>query len=218
MKTHKAHLFQRVAQSLIVLSASLALAFGAGVRGVPNFRTVNDQVYGGGQPSSEGFRNLAAMGIKTVVDLREPGHRSDSEKKLVKALGMKYVSVPMKGMKTPTSKQISHALKALRDDSKGPVFVHCRRGADRTGVVLACYRIEHDQWDNGRALREARSYGMSWYQIPLQRYVMAYKGHDKSESVASGASQLGESIRDHAEDALNAVKEGAGSVLDRVRN
>ena len=43
------------------------------VRGVPNFRTVNDQVYGGGQPSAEGFRNLAAMGVKTVVDLEEKG-------------------------------------------------------------------------------------------------------------------------------------------------
>ncbi|HTM49713.1 MAG TPA: tyrosine-protein phosphatase [Bryobacteraceae bacterium] len=218
MKTHKAQLFQRVVQSFVVLSASLTLAFGAGVHGVPNFRTVNDQVYGGGQPSKEGFRNLATMGIRTVVDLREPGHRSDSEKKLVKALGMKYVSVPMKGMRTPTSKQISHALKALTDESKGPVFVHCRRGADRTGVVLACYRIEHDQWDNGRALREARSYGMSWYQIPLQRYVMAYKGHDKPGSLASGAGHLGDSIRDRAEDALNTIKEGAESAIDRVRN
>src|SRR5205085_4317127 len=140
----------------------------------------------GGQPSDEGFRNLASMGIKTVVDLRESGHRSDSEKKLVKRLGMRYVSIPMKGMKTPSSNQVSRALRALNDHSSAPVFIHCRRGADRTGVILACYRIEHDKWDNHQALQEARGYGMSWYQLPLQRYVLAYRTKENSDSLLSG--------------------------------
>ena len=217
MKTYKPTFLRRLAASIVILSGTLSLA-SAAVHGVPNFQTVNSQIYRGGQPSDEGFRNLAAMGIKTVVDLREDDQRSHAEKKLVKALGMHYVNIPMKGMKTPTSKQISNSLKVLNDDSKGPVFIHCRRGADRTGVVLACYRIEHDKWDNQKALREARTFGMSWYQLPLQRYVLAYTAHDKSDSLFSGAGRVGDSIRDHAEDALDTVKQGATSVLNRVRN
>ena len=62
----------------------------------------------------------------------------------------------------------------LVDDSAGPIFVHCRRGADRTGTVIACYRITHDGWTNQRALKEATSYGMSWLEFGMQRYVLAF--------------------------------------------
>ena len=73
------------------------------------FQTVNDRVYRGGQPTDRGFRELAAAGVKTVVDLREDDERSKDEKRLVKALGMRYVNIPMKGMTTPSDKQISTA-------------------------------------------------------------------------------------------------------------
>jgi tyrosine-protein phosphatase SIW14 len=152
-----------------------ATVSGASLNGVPNFQTVNDHVYRGAQPSTEGFQNLAKIGIKTVVDLREEADDRKREMKAVSDLGMRYVHIPMKGMRTPSEKQISDALKVLNDDSQGPVFVHCRLGKDRTGVVIAAYRIQHDGWENQRALKEARSIGMSWFQFPLQRYLIAYK-------------------------------------------
>jgi protein-tyrosine phosphatase len=65
-------------------------------------------------------------------------------------------------------------LGLLNDAAAGPVFVHCRRGADRTGTVLACYRIAHDGWDNSKALSEARSLGMSWIERAMQSYVLHY--------------------------------------------
>src|SRR5439155_26824306 len=102
--------------------------------------------------------------------------------------------------------------------SSAPVFIHCRRGADRTGVILACYRIEHDKWDNHEALREARGYGMSWYQLRLQRYVLAYRTKENSDSLLSGAGRARDSIRDRAEDAIDTVKQGTNAVLDRIRN
>src|SRR6478672_10828758 len=156
--------------SLLICVAGIFVpaAAAAHVRGVPNFRTVNDQVYGGGQPSAEGFRNLAAMGVKTVVDLQEEGGRSKAEKKLVKSLGMHYVNIPMKGMTTPKDKQISHALREMNDTSRGPVFVHCKRGADRTGVVVACYRIEHHTFTPRGAPGQGRDSGMGWYQSPFR--------------------------------------------------
>jgi len=153
------------------------------------------------------------MGVRTIVDLQEDGDRSRDEKKLVKALGMKYVNIPMKGMTTPTEKQISHALKALNDNSDGPVFVHCKRGADRTGVVIACYRIKHDHWDNPKALSEARNYGMSWYQLPLQRYVRSYEPHDSGLDAPGVAG----AIRDKTVELAEKVSHGVTGILDSVR-
>jgi tyrosine-protein phosphatase SIW14 len=142
--------------------------------GLPNFNKVDDHVYRGAQPTSEGFRNLANVGIKTVVDLRGSEHSEAAEKKIVEADGMRYVSIPMRGMSTPTDKQISDALKLMNDPASGPVFVHCRRGADRTGAVIACYRISHDHWDTAKAQNEANNFGMSYFQLAIRRYVSRY--------------------------------------------
>jgi len=180
------------------------------VKGVPNFHVVNEQVLRGGQPTGTGFRNLADMGVKTIVDLQEEGERAHDEKKLVKALGMDYINIPMKGMTTPTEKQISHALKAL--DKDGPVFIHCKRGADRTGVVIACYRVKHDGWENQKALSEARDYGMSWYQFPLQRYVKSYEPHDDS-----GPAAIADSIREKSVDLAEKVSEKVSGVFGRIK-
>jgi protein tyrosine/serine phosphatase len=114
------------------------------------------------------------MGVKTVIDLRGAEHSESKEKAIVESAGMRYIGIPMSGMKTPSDQQISSALKVLNDAGSGPVFVHCKRGADRTGAVIAAYRISHDHWDNAKALSEARDLGMSWYQVAIQRYVMSY--------------------------------------------
>jgi tyrosine-protein phosphatase SIW14 len=144
------------------------------VPGVGNFHQVNAQVFRGAQPTTEGFTNLAHLGIMTVIDLREPGERSDHEARIVKAAGMRYVSVPMKGLSAPSPEDLAKVLTLLNDQSAGPVFVHCRRGADRTGTVLACYRISHDGWDNRKALAEAKSFGMAWIERAMQSYVLHY--------------------------------------------
>jgi protein tyrosine/serine phosphatase len=166
-----------LAVKVSVLAAGLlaGVASAQDLTGVPNFHKVNPQIFRGAQPSAAGFQQLAKLGIKTVIDLREPGSRSLEEKKIVEAGGMRYVSVPMQGFHTPSADQIIKVLTIFNDSSAGPVFVHCRRGADRTGTVVACYRISHDRWENRRALEEARSLGMSWMQKALQSYVLQYK-------------------------------------------
>jgi len=162
--------------AFFVSSALPVIAFaGNGPSGVGNFQKVDDHVFRGAQPTDQGFKELAKLGIQTVVDLQEAGSRATAEEKIVKAAGMRYVSVPMKGMATPSNESVSKVLDLLEDNTTGPVFVHCHRGADRTGGVIACYRIEHDHWQNDRALTEARSLGMSWFQLAIQHYVQNYQ-------------------------------------------
>ena len=214
MKNHKIRSLHSFALATLLVGISTSAFADPSVKGVPNFHVVNENVLRGGQPTDAGLKNLSDMGVKTIVDLQEEGDRARGEKRLVKALGMKYVNIPMKSMTTPTEKQISHALKALNDTSDGPIFIHCRRGADRTGVVVACYRVQHDGWQNQKALSEARDYGMSWYQFPLQRYVKSYEPHDNSGLDPAGVA---DSIRDGSVDLAKKAAHGLSSVLDRIR-
>lgn len=140
---------------------------------IDRFHQVDARLYRGAQPAPAEFKDLAGKGIKTVLDLRD-GDRSE-EQKLVKAAGMRYINVPMKGFALPTDEQISKALSTIDDKASVPVFVHCRLGKDRTGTVVACYRIARERWENERALREARTLGMSWLQRAMQSYVRQFQ-------------------------------------------
>jgi protein tyrosine/serine phosphatase len=146
----------------------LALCFSANGED-PGVYRVNESVYRGKQPRD--FVRLREMGIKTVLDLRGGAIHAPKERKQVEAAGMEYVSVGLSGIFPPTKKQMSQILALLQDDSRGPVFVHCRRGADRTGVVIACYRIVHDHWTNEQAIREAREQGFSRAEILMRKYL-----------------------------------------------
>ena len=141
---------------------------------IKNMQAVNDHIYRGAQPGSAGFKELAKMGIKTVIDLRDKPSQADREKQVVESLGMKYVGIPM-SMHAPTDDQIAKALGVLNSTESAPVFLHCLGGRDRTGVVIACYRIAHDGWDNHKALAEATVHGLSVFDVGMRRFIERYR-------------------------------------------
>ena len=140
-----------------------------------NFQEVSDSLCRGAQPSDEGFRDLARLGVHTVLDLRGGGGRSSKEAQEVRALGMNYVNIPLDGFLAPSPEQVSKIFAVLNDQAAGKIFVHCRRGADRTGTVLAMYRIEHDHWTNQKALDEAKSMKMAAAEKLMQKFVLGFK-------------------------------------------
>lgn len=171
----------------LALAFVLVPAWAAGVEapGVPNFHRVDDKVFRGGQPAGKGWNSLAKLGVRTVVDLRrESEHSSEAERRAVEAAGMRYVNVPMNGIVPPRDEQIARILALFESSSAVPVFVHCRRGADRTGTVIACYRIAHDRWPNEKALQEAKAHGMSWIELGMKHYIRKFQG--AGESAAAG--------------------------------
>src|SRR5258708_23206093 len=110
------YLGRRAAMLGAIASLTLASAFAADNNNIPNFQKVDDHVYRGGQSSNDGFKDLARLGIKTIVDLRQIGEHSQAdEEKVVTGLGMRYVSLPMKGMSSPNDDQIVHLLALLTD-------------------------------------------------------------------------------------------------------
>lgn len=141
------------------------------VPGVHNFHQVDEHIYRGAQPSSEGFANLAKLGVKTVIDLR--GERDEG--KLAERAGLHYVRMPWSGYKAPSDQEIAAVLAILNNSGDWPVFVHCKRGADRTGTAIACYRISHDHWSNDQALAEARNFGMSSLEVAMRHYIERFE-------------------------------------------
>ncbi|HVW87753.1 MAG TPA: tyrosine-protein phosphatase [Bryobacteraceae bacterium] len=162
----------RLAIALLVLVLPV---FAGSAPGIRNFDQVDLHVFRGGQPTEEGFQYLSRLGVKTVVDLREPGNRSKAEAALVTGAGMKYVNVPMTGLAAPSESEIARILALLEDTTAGPVFVHCWRGADRTGAVIAAYHIDHDKWNSARALADARAHSMSFFQIPRENFIRNFR-------------------------------------------
>ena len=191
------HYFNRSLRlhAVALCAFSLALPLAAenhelDAKGLPNFMKVNEHVFRGAQPSDAGLQELAKMGIKTILDLRESGDRSVAEERVVKAAGMTYVSVPMAGMSAPTSAQMLKVLALLNDETAGPVFVHCRRGADRTGAVIAAYHIDHHNWDNARALKDANAHSMSMFQLPRKAYIMGFRARTLDAKTAAPAAPV----------------------------
>ena len=165
-------LFFWLAISLFALPAGAA---DVEAPGVPNFHQVNEHLYRGGQPGDAGWSSLARLGIKTIIDLRPANeHSTTQEARVVQARGMVYVSQPMAGLAAPTNDEILKILTLLDSSAQWPIFVHCRRGADRTGTVIACYRIAHDQCANEEALREARTYGMSRLELGMKHFIQNF--------------------------------------------
>jgi len=137
--------------------------------GILNFYEVSDDLYRGGQPSAASFARLKAMGIRTVVSLRTFNVHTDR----LEGLGMRYVHISFKA-NHPEDEDVVRFLKVLRDPANRPVFVHCKWGTDRCGMMAAVYRIVVQGWSKKRALAEMERLGYedeTWPEI--RRYVEA---------------------------------------------
>ena len=141
--------------------------------GLSNFARVADTLYRGAQPSAAGFAALKSMGIGMVVNFRDDGEAA-SEKREVESLGMKYVAIPWSGSQNPSDKQIVQFLNLVRDNPNVKIFVHCRRGADRTGTMVAAYRVAVEHQSTTQAVAEMHQFHYAKFWLPqLERYVVS---------------------------------------------
>jgi tyrosine-protein phosphatase SIW14 len=146
-------------------------------RGLTNFGRVTEKLYRGGQPTSDGFNALRAMGVGIVVNLRDDRTEMATEKRQVESLGMKYIGIPWSANREPSSTQVVEFLDLVRANPDTKIFVHCRRGADRTGVMIAAYRIAMEHRPVAEAVSEMRRYHYDWFFRPqLQRYIKSLPG------------------------------------------
>jgi tyrosine-protein phosphatase SIW14 len=162
---------------------------------VRNFAEVSDHLYRGGQPTQRGLEELAALHVDLVIDLREPSQDVTLEQQMVEALKMKFINIPFSGYGAPSNDQMQRVLWLLVNGDSKRIFVHCWRGKDRTGTVVACYRIQHDGWDNRRALAEAHKYGMSVTERGMRSYILHFSPLSLSALAAPGNAPPEQSSR-----------------------
>jgi len=146
--------------------ASLAQATApASPSGVRRFAYVDEGLYRGDQPTPEGFQQLKDMGVETVVNLRLL--HGDQDK--MAGTGLKYIHLRFP-VWNPEDKDVLEFLKIVTTPEHKPVFVHCRLGNDRTGMMVAAYRMIIQGWPLERAMEEMEHYGYN----PTWRWMENY--------------------------------------------
>ena len=159
----------RPAPVLPVPAEKLAIA------GVSNAGKVNDSLFRGAQPKPEGFAELQKLGITLVVNLRSEHREVEWERKQVESLGLRYVNIPIGGFATPKEEQVAQFLTLFRQSAGQKIFVHCHYGEDRTGVMIATYRIAAQKWSADQAVQEMHSFGFRGFWHPaMESYVRKF--------------------------------------------
>jgi uncharacterized protein (TIGR01244 family) len=150
---------------------------------IDNFGRINEGYYRGAQPDGRDYADLAALGVKTVIDLQADGD-NQHEEQLVRAAGMTFYRIPMTTRVEPTSEQLALFRKLVNDSAHQPVYVHCAGGRHRTGVMTAVYRMENDGWTAEQAFREMKKYdfGMDFLHPEFKKFVYAYQVPEEPSS------------------------------------
>ena len=130
------------------------------IDGVPNLHRVTDSLYRSAQPTAQGMKNLKGMGIKTVVSLRS--FNSDRDEIGTTELG--YERISMKAWR-PEHNEAIRFLQIASNPERCPILVHCKKGADRTGTMIAIYRIAVQDWTKEEAIREMVEGGYGFHRI-----------------------------------------------------
>jgi tyrosine-protein phosphatase SIW14 len=190
----------------IVLVAALSFAFPAvGFAGGPgatiaqgttvridNFGRIDARYYRGSQPKGRDYNDLAAIGVKTIINLTSDDAQPN-EKALAEQAGMTYVQIPMTMHRAPTQLQLAEFFRVVDDPARQPVFVHCVGGKHRTGVMTAAYRMAEDHWSADQAFKEMKDYhfGFDFLHQEFKDFVLGYHP-ERSAAVPAVATKSAE--------------------------
>lgn len=126
---------------------------------IENFYKVDKDIYRSGQPSTEAFREMEQLGIKEILNLRN----FHSNKDEAKGTNLKLNRVAMNASTSEWDKLVE-AMRIIKN-RKGPIVIHCWHGSDRTGLVVALYRIVFQNWTKDEALDELENGGYGYHKV-----------------------------------------------------
>ena len=166
-----------VAVVLLLLSATASAQDATANTDLPRFQQVNERLFRSGQPRDGSLTRLRELGIDTIINLRGASKRTRAEEAEARSLGFNYFNVGLPNWGRPQDARVERILALIAAPENGRVLVHCRSGVDRTGMIVAIYRMTHDGWNSQEALAEADRYGMRRTQFWMRDYVEDYGDH-----------------------------------------
>jgi protein tyrosine/serine phosphatase len=180
--------YNLVRSSALAIVLSCASAFPAAAQTsvvIDNFGRVDATYYRGAQPKGRDYADLAALGVKTVIDLTSDDS-DPAEQSMAEHAGMRYVHIPMTTHAPPTAAELDQFMKIVSDSASQPVYVHCVGGRHRTGVMTAVYRMNHDRWNANRAFSEMKQYkfGADFLHSEFKDFVYGYQAVAAADAAA----------------------------------
>lgn len=173
------------AAGLLALLVALALVNGCAIRkntvnGIPNFKQVAPGVWRGGQPDAEGWRTLLGLGVTNVVKLNTGAEGSD-----IPALGcgMAVREYPISFLEQTVGEPSRLSLAIAVELIEPGTFVHCLHGQDRTGLVVALWRVRKCGWTKQEARAEMLACGFHKSLKGLER---AWEDEPETEHAEHG--------------------------------
>lgn len=177
-------------KSAATSAAASAVSNGSGSIAIKNFGQMDGNFYRGAQPKDNEYKMLAAIGVKTIIDLRDdplPFAKSAAE-----AANMRYINIPMSDKDSPKQESIDEFLSIANDKANYPFYVHCAGGRHRTGLMGAVYRFNHDGWDFLQAYQEMKKYDYysRWGHGEIKKYVEQYWENMHAKETPASSSSL----------------------------
>jgi protein tyrosine/serine phosphatase len=162
---------------------------------VCNFHEVDAQLYRGGRPDPSAYPKLERLGVRTIINLEEDDHAKHEGDALARYNStlkpderIDFISFPITQEEINRTgiadDQVERLFQMIRSARK-PVFIHCYYGRDRTGAVVALYRMAIEGVPYQRAYEEALHYRFSPEDIGLKRTLDRYKNPKKASSLAA---------------------------------
>lgn len=164
-------------RSLCFLAAWCLVLMGCAVvmPGIPdvpivNYQQVEPGFFRGAQPDAAGLKYLYSIGIKTIIDINNSESAEAPEASLARVYGIDFVYIPLSGFWAPSDGDTSKIQSILADKSKRPIYIHCKHGEDRTGLMVGIYRVEVEHWVPVMAHDEMLIHGFHTILLPLNHY------------------------------------------------
>ncbi|MCB0414261.1 MAG: dual specificity protein phosphatase family protein [Bdellovibrionales bacterium] len=144
---------------------------------IKNFHQVTESLYRGARPESDGLQYLKRTDMHTILNIENNSTAIKEEQQQAEELGIHFISSPMSWTVSPTDEQIDEILGALQNPENFPIYVHCKHGRDRTGLIIGLYRVEVQGWSPQEAYQEMKKLGFRSWLKALDNYFRKRTGY-----------------------------------------
>jgi protein tyrosine/serine phosphatase len=168
-------------KSIIALSAAFTFLFSIPSQAeITNLGQATPFIFRGALPTeTQDYEMLKNQGVQVILSLLTTSLDIKKEQKIAKQMGIKFVSVPLSGWRSPSNQEMSKIQDVLIHAPEYPVFIHCRHGKDRTGLSIGVYRVRQENWSKEKAYEEMIEWGFKPILLTLTHYFWDHAALDR---------------------------------------